>query len=163
MKQKGFTLVELLVAMAVGSLILTGAVLSIYQIVWGTSRSNSQVVALTGINQAALAIRNDLLMTQTTDLSSTPKSSANLTWIDYTTSFGSGGWTSHSSVYTLNGTALMRSYDSTVGIVGRNVISLSFSQTGQFVTVVIATSNTTPPSQIETIEFGVHLRTEEIK
>lgn len=162
MREKGFTLVELLVALAVGSVILTVAVPSIYQVIYSTARSNNQVVALTDINRAALAIRNDLLMTQTTDLGSVPKSSANLTWTDYTTSFGSS-WASHSSSYSLSGKELRRTYDGKVGIVGRNVISLSFTQSGQFVTVVIATSNTTPPSGIETIKFGVHLRPEEVK
>ena len=87
---EGFTLIEMLLALAVGGIILTGAVLSIYTIMVTTGRSSSQVVALTDINRATLAIKNDLLMAQTTDLvDGVPKSSANLTWIDYTSSFGS--------------------------------------------------------------------------
>jgi len=164
MREKGFTLIELVLALAVGSIVLTGAVLSIYSILVTTGRGSHQTVALTDINRAALVIRNDLLMTQTTDLvDGVPKSSANLTWIDYTTSFGGDGSTSHSSIYTLAGKQLQRNYDGTVGIVGRNVTSISFTRSGQAVTVIIATSNTTPPSGIETIKFSVHLRPEEIQ
>ena len=44
MKQNGFTLVELLVALAVGSVILLAVVLGIYQVLLSTDRNNSQVV-----------------------------------------------------------------------------------------------------------------------
>ena len=168
MREKGFTLVELLVALAVGSVILTGAVLSIYSIMVTNVRGNGQVVALTDINRAALAIKNDLLMAQTTDLvDGVPKSSANLTWYDYTSSFGSAFGTDHSASYSLAGRQLRRTYDGTVSIVGRNVTSISFTQsvtqTGKAVTVIISTGNTTLASGIETLNFSVHLRSEEVE
>ena len=162
---EGFTLIEMLLALAVGGIILTGAVLSIYSIMVTTGRSSSQVVALTDINRATLAIKNDLLMAQTTDLvDGVPKSSANLTWIDYTSSFGSDFLTPHSASYARSGRQLRRtSENGTVSIVGRNVTSISFTQSGKAVTVIISSSNTTPPSGIETITFTVHLRSEEVE
>ncbi|MBM2825923.1 MAG: hypothetical protein HW402_1587 [Dehalococcoidales bacterium] len=163
----GFTLIELVLALAVGAVILTGAVGGIYQVLVATGRSTNQVVSLTDINRAALAIKNDLLMAQTTDLvDGVPKISANLTWVDYTSSFGTGFQTNHSASYTLSGKQLRRTYDGAVSIVGRNVTSISFTQsvtqTGKAVTVIISSSNTTPPSRLETITFSIHLRTEEI-
>ena len=164
MREKGFTLIELVLALAVGSVILTGAVFSIYNVLVTTGRSSSQVVALADINRAALAIKNDLLMAQITDLvDGVPKSSANLTWIDYTSSFGSAFQTDHFASYTRSGKNLLRNYDGSVSIVGRNVTSISFTQSGKAVTVVIATSNTTAPSGTETITFTVHLRSEEVE
>lgn len=160
-KTKGFTLIELVLGLAVGTVILSGAVVSIYSILVVTGRGSHQAVSLTDINQATLAIRNDLLMAQTTDfVDGVPKSSANLTWVDYTTSFGSSTWTLHSSAYTLAGKQLKRTYDGAVSVVGRNVTSLSFIQSGASVSVAISTSNTTPPSGIQTLKFSVHLRSQ---
>ena len=171
-KTEGFTLIELVLALAVGSIVLTGAVLSIYSILVTTGRGSDQAVALTDINQAALAIRNDLLMAQATDfVDGVPKSTAELTWTDYTSSFGSANYTSHSSVYALSGKQLRRTYDGTTSIVGRNVVAISFTQSTEFaqdanrvkVAVTISTNNTTSPSQLETVQFSVHLRPEEVQ
>jgi len=101
MKQKGFTLIELLVALAVGGLVIMSAVAVIYQVMWGTSRTNSQVVALTDVHQAALRLKKDLVMTQTTDLTDGyPQNSATLGWTDYT-SFYTYYKKDHSSAYNL--------------------------------------------------------------
>ncbi|MBI2850734.1 MAG: prepilin-type N-terminal cleavage/methylation domain-containing protein [Chloroflexi bacterium] len=160
-KSEGFTLIELVLALAVGSVILTGAVMSIYSVLVTTGRGTSQTVALTDINRAALAIKNDLRMAQTTDfLDGVPKSSANLTWVDYTSSFGGTGSASHSSAYVLSGKELWRNYDGTNSIVGRNVTSISFTQSGKAITVVISSGNATALSGIETITFSAHLRPE---
>ena len=69
MTQRGFTLIELLVALAVGSLVIVGALGAIYQVVWGTSRTNSQVVALNEVNRAALYLKKDLSTYNTAELS----------------------------------------------------------------------------------------------
>ena len=162
-KAEGFTLIEVILALAVGSVILTGAVLSIYSIMVGTGRGNSQTVALTDIDQASLAIKKDLLMTQTTDLGATPKSSANLTWTDFT-SFGSSNQTkNHSSAYTLSGNQLRRTYDGTLSIVGRKVTSVSFTQSGNFVTVVITANGGGTANQTQTLRFSSHIRMEAIE
>ena len=164
MREKGFTLIELVLALAVGSVILTGAVMSIYNVLVTTGRGSNQVVALTDINRAALAIKNDLLMAQTTDLvDGVPKSSANMTWYDYTSSFGSAFGTDHSASYSLAGGELRRTYDGVVSIVGRHVTSISFTQTGKAVTVIISSGNAILASGVETLNFSVHLRTEEVE
>ena len=59
MKQRGFTLIEILVVMAVGGIILAGIVLSVQQVFLGTARSNSRVVALTDIDRVVLSIKKD--------------------------------------------------------------------------------------------------------
>jgi len=164
MREKGFTLIEMALALAVGTVILTGAVMGIYQILVATGRANNQVVALTDLSRAALSIRKDLLMAQTTDfVDGVPKSSANLTWTDYTTSFGSTTWTPHFSTYSLIGKQLRRNYDGIESVVGRNITSISFTQNGRSISVTISSSNTTPPSGIETLMFSVHTRSEALQ
>ena len=163
MKQKGFTLVEVLVVLAVGSVILMGVLLTFYQVVWGTGRSNSQVVALTDINNAALSIKKDLMMTQDTDLTdNVPQSSVVLSWIDYT-GFDSENLTSHSSSYTLSGTELLRTYDGTVSIAGRNITSIDFTQNGRAITVVITATGSEVPQRSETLKFSAYIRAEEMQ
>lgn len=163
MRKRGFTLIELLVAMAVGGLVMTAAIGIIYQILSGTPRTNSQVIALADVNQAAMAIKNDLMMAKTTDLNSTPKSSANLSWIDYS-SFESANNTPHASIYTLSGTQLRRTNEhGTVSIVGRRVASINFTQSGQLVTVVITASGGGASPQTATVRFSAHIRPEELE
>ncbi|MFH1382833.1 MAG: prepilin-type N-terminal cleavage/methylation domain-containing protein [Chloroflexota bacterium] len=164
MRVKGFTLVELLAALAILSVVLMVIVQIIYSIMITNASGNRQVVALTDINRASLAIKNDLLMAQITDLvDGVPKSSANLTWYDYTSSFDTTFGTMHSASYSLAGRELRRTYDGVVSIVGRNVVSISFTRNGNDVTVVISTGNTIPASGVETLKFSVHMRPEEVQ
>lgn len=166
MRQKGFTLIEILVVMGVGSVILMAALLSLQQVLVGTDRSNSQVVALTDINQATLRIKRDLMMTQETDLTDgnpVPQSSVTLSWTDYT-SFETGNQTrSHSSSYTLSGTDLLRNYDGTVSIVGRHITSLGFTQDGRIISVVITATGPGASQRNETLKFSAFIRAEELQ
>lgn len=166
MRQKGFTLIELLVVMAVGGVIMAGALGAIYQVIWGTARSNSQVVALTDVNQAALAIKKDLQMTQSSNLTDgVPQSSAGLAWVDYTSFADADNQTAHNSSYTfsyaLSGTQLRRTYDGTESIVGRNITFLEFTKNGRVINVVITATGSGPLPRSETLEFSVYMRTGE--
>jgi len=161
MKQKGFTLIELLVALAVGGLVIMSALGVIYQVMWGTSRTNSQVVALTDVHQAALRLKKDIVMAQTTDLTDgVPQDSATLSWTDYT-SFGDlePEERIHASSYELLGNELQRTYDGTTSIVGRNITSVNFSQDGRVINVVITATEGDVTPRSETLEFSVYLRT----
>ena len=152
---------ELALALAVGTVILSGSVLAIYNVLVGSTRANNQVTALTDLNRAALSIKNDLVMTQTANVTG---STANLTWDDYTTSFGSSGFTYHSATYKLSGKQLLRtSENGTISIVGRNISSLNFSQTGQLVVVTISSGNVSQLSGVETIKFSTHMRSQVIQ
>ena len=164
MKQKGFTLVEVLVVLAVGSVLLTGAVLSIQQLTMGTGRSNSQVIALTDVNQAALRIKKDLMMIQNTDLTdNVPQpGSVWLGWTDYTGLAGDNA--THSISYTLAGTELKRTYDdATTSIVGRNITSIVFTQDGRVISATITATGPGFPPRSKTLTFSVYTRTEGIE
>jgi len=162
MNQKGFTLIELLVALAVGAVIMMGIVISIHQVVWGTSRSNSLVVALVDVNHATLSIKKDIQMAQNTDLTDgdpIPQSSVTLTWTDFTGFEGSDNKI-HYSTYTLSGTELHRDYDGTVSIVSRHITSVGFTQNDRTVTVNITATGPGFLERIETLKFSMQMRPE---
>lgn len=166
MKQKGFTLIEILVVMAVSGMVMAAALLTIYQIVWGTERSNDQVVALTDAHYAAMWLKWDLQMAQNTNLTDgdpVPKSSASLEWTDYT-GFASEDARTHSSNYTLSGTELLRNYDGTTKIVGRHISSISFIQNGSVVTCNLTATGPGIMERVENLEFSIitHMRPEVI-
>ena len=165
MRQKGFTLVELLFTMALSSVILAGTVVSIHQVVLGTGRSSSQAVALTDVSQAAVAIKKDLMVTQSTNLTDgdpVPKSSVMLRWTDYT-GFESENETNHFSSYFLSGTELQRTYDGTLSIVGRNITSISFTQEGRSIDVEITATGPGAAQKNETLRFSTFIRAEEVE
>ena len=176
MRKKGFTLIELLVALAVGGLVLMSAVAVIYQVMWGTSRTNSQVVTLTDVHQAALRLKKDLVMAQldegdfptdgTTVITLTPGGpTATLGWTDYTT-LETEENKEHTSRYDLLGNGeLQRIYDQgelsqTTSIVGRNITYLNFTQDGRVISVVITATEGDVTPRSETLEFSVYLRGE---
>ncbi len=173
MRQQGFTLIELLVALAVGGLVLVATLGGIYQVIWGTSRTNSQVVALTDVHYAALRLKKDIVMAQldkedfpadgTTAITLTPGNSttATLGWTDY---FGDlePEDRKHSSSYELFGSGeLQRTYDGTTSIVGRNITSVNFIQDPEddrVINVVITATAGDMLPRSETLRFSVYLR-----
>ncbi len=173
MRQKGFTLIELLVALAVGGLVIMSAVGVIYQVMWGTSRTNSQVVALTDVHYAALRLKKDLEMAQLGE-GALPPDEATITltpggptvtlgWTDYT-SFDPEENKEHTSKYELLGNGeLQRIYDqnepnTTTSIVGRNITSLEFTRNDRVINVVITATKGDFTPRSETLEFSVYLR-----
>ena len=161
MRQKGFTLIEVLVTLAVSSLVITSTAGIFYQSIVGTSRTNSQVIALTDVHRAALQIKKDLQMTQNTDLSDgyPPQGTVGLTWTDYT-SFDETEDKNHSSSYERVGNELQRTYDGTTSIVGRNITYVGFNRNDRVVNVIVTATESGATPRSETIEFSVYLRTE---
>ena len=172
MRQKGFTLIELLVALAVGGLVMAGALGVTYQVMWGTGRTNSQVVALTDVHQTALRLKKDIVMAQldrgdfpsdgTTVITLTPgDSTATLGWTDFT-SFSEEENKNHSSAYNLlSDGVLQRTYDGTPSIVGRNITSINFTQDPEddrVINVVITATAGDMLPRSETLKFSVYLR-----
>ena len=150
--------------MAVGGIVMAGIVLTIFQVSWGSVRTNDQVVALTDVNYATLWLKKDFQMAQSTSLTdgAPPQSSVTLSWTDFT------GWATeetrdHSSTYALSGTELRRTYDGTVRVVGRHITSIGFTQNGRVVTIVITDTGPGVSQRVETLKFTVQMRTEGVQ
>lgn len=164
-KQKGFTLVELLVALSISAVLLTGTIYTFYQLQVGANRTSSQIISDSDVNKASSTILRDLMMAQTTDLidgAPEPQSSVTLGWIDYTM-FESANQTHYSVSYSSNGTVLWRTYNGYPRIVSREITYLGFKLKDRMIEVSITASGTGAEKRSETLVFSVKMRAEEIE
>ncbi|MFC1937482.1 type II secretion system protein [Chloroflexota bacterium] len=159
MNQKGFTLIELMLVMAISGVLLSGLVVSIYRVSWGTIHTNADNVALSEINNAALWLKKDAQMSQTTNLTdgAPAETTLELYWTDYT------GWATdetrnHSSTYSLSGTELLRTHDGTVSVVGSNFTNIGFTRDVGVITCTITYSSPVISQQTMTLTFDVQMR-----
>jgi len=162
MKQWGFTLVEILVTLAVGSTIAVGALLTFQQIFVDTGRSNSQVLVLGDVHRAALQIKKDIQAHQSANLTDLPPGQATFSWTDQT-GFEPENERSHSSNYTISDNKLIRTYDDIATILGRNIQSLSFTDNGTYINFVLTANSTSFPPRTETLSSSIYKRAEEIE
>ena len=142
MNQKGFTLIEVLVAMAVGSMILVAAVASAFQVFYDVRDIRVKTNTLTELENAAHWLTRDVVMGLNTNLEdgALPVAQANVTWLDYTMEAEVEESVSHSVSYTYSGTELQRNYDGVVTTVGKHLTDVDFSVNGRFVTVTLTCS-----------------------
>jgi len=167
--QRGFTLVEVLVGVAILGTIVMVLIASYTNIVQATMRNSSDLEMLTDLSQASVVIQKDLFMTQETDLEGgsrvvTDVDTVELSWYDYVSSWGgSSEGTHHVSTYSLVGTELHRSHDIegvvVDTIIGRDITYISFAETERVISVVITSTAPSPPYQTETFEISSYLRT----
>jgi len=162
MSQKGFTLMEILVVMAVGGMIMAAGLLTMYQVIWGTARTNDQVRALTDANVATMWLRFDLQMVQGTPglVEGVPSNTLSMTWTNLTTSFdGQSVPVDHTIGYARDGTNnLVRTYDGTPKVVGRNITSVGFTRNGDYINVSISAKGPGIIGQTRTLAFSVYVK-----
>ena len=134
-RQKGTTLLELLVALAITGMIMSGIAALIFQEYRGTNIAKTSVTVAHEIRNAARWISQDGMMAESTDLAegADPVNHLTLTWIerhDFTD-------LPHSCSYYLEGTQLYRDYDGTVTTVAQDISKIEFTQTDSLLTVSI--------------------------
>jgi len=149
--QWGFTLVEILVAMAIAAAIAPPVVSTIFQITRGTADIRASLVVQQDIDTASTYFTRDLSQAVTTDVvdNDPPVSSMRISWTDETSWAATDAEPHCANYYIEPGTTLlMRNYDGandcaldgTVSIVGRRVADIQFSRSGKFVTIVMKSS-----------------------
>jgi len=140
--QSGFTLVELLVALAITSLLLPAVITSIFQITRGTTQINNDLAVQQDIELASSWFTRDLALALTTDVAHNvaPVTSMRVDWIDQT-GWAVEGSESHYVEYTLIAPNLYRNYDGNISIVARHVSSILFSRVGTYITISMTSTS----------------------
>jgi len=135
-RQKGTTLLELMVGMAITAMILSGVIGLIFQEFSGTATAKTCVTVAHEIGNAARWISQDGMMAESTGCveGAQPTDRVTLTWIERYDFVN----IPHSSSYYLEGTQLLRDYDGTVTTVARDISKIEFSQTDCLLTVSIS-------------------------
>ncbi len=162
MNQKGFTLIEILVAMLVGGMLMAGIVTAVFQIVYGAGQIREESVALSDIDNAAHWLTRDVVLGQSTDLvDGAPQvSQMTLTWNDSTWWAEQEESIAHYVTYTYSGTALQRNYDGVVTTVGRYLTDVGFSLDGRLVTITLTSSLEEEPRSTVTRSYTIQMRAE---
>ena len=152
-REKGFTLVELLVVMAVTGVLMPVLVSTVFQMTRSTTEINRDFVVQQDIDNASTWFNRDISQAQATDIpdGGLPPfpDHMRVTWVDET-GWATEGAEQHSGEYTLVAPTLYRSYDcpagvidapscpnGTISIVARHVADIDFSRSGNFISVLI--------------------------
>lgn len=105
--QQGFTLLSMMIAIAVAGIIVASATMTTFQVVNGSSRTSNHMVAVRQVQNAGYWISYDVQMAQTVAPTASPDPDGlplTLTWNDYLSGI------EYSIVYTLVDDELRRSY-----------------------------------------------------
>ncbi len=144
MNQKGFMLIEILVALGVGTVILLSIVGSLFLLTRAIPEIRKEVVALADIERATHWLTRDVVMGRNNSLvnDDPPVAQMTVTWYDYTKAADLEESVSHSVHYTWSpGTGeLQRNYDGVVTIVGSHLTNVEFSRDDRFVIVSLTSS-----------------------
>jgi prepilin-type N-terminal cleavage/methylation domain-containing protein len=161
MKQKGFTLVELLVALPISALIVLVIAAGYFQITRGRAEIAQKNIAMGDLDNAAHWLVRDLVMAQETSLTpgAPPTNSITLLWTDLTHWALDEDSVEHSVSYYPSGTQLVRNYDGEVNIVGRYITQAAFSLDNRVFTVTL-TSQPGLPADSVTRTFSSEMRTD---
>ncbi len=159
MKRNGFTLIEMLVALPIGTAVLLVVVAGLFQIMRGGVNVSEKSIAVNDIDHAFNWLSRDLVQAQETSLTDgeEPVSAISISWSDLTHWAQDAGSTHHSITYTLSGTELRRNYDGEVTIIARYVTNIGFSLDGRIFTITL----TSRPGDIDsevTRSFSTEMR-----
>ena len=97
-RQRGFTLVELLVAIAIASVITAGITFAVMQLLTINTRASNHMVAIRQVQQAGKEVSKDALQTQSVNTTGSADF-LTLNWIGWAAGNTTG--TNHTIIYTL--------------------------------------------------------------
>jgi len=123
-KQQGFTLIELMLAIALSGIITGAITATIFQLVDGSARTNNHMIAVREAQNAGYWVSHDTVMAQVVEPTPAPDPDGFplvLTWAEW------GSTDVHEVTYTLDGTELWRDYDGQQSPIAKFVESVEVS------------------------------------
>jgi prepilin-type N-terminal cleavage/methylation domain-containing protein len=108
----GFTLIELVLAIAIAGIITGGITMTIFQVINGNIRTSNHMTAVRQVQNAGYWVSLDAQMAKEVGLGATSGFPLTLNWIDW------DGMV-HRVTYTLDGTELWRDYNGQLGPVAQ--------------------------------------------
>jgi len=114
--QRGFTLLEMLLALLIGALIASGITAAIFQVVIGSARTNNHMIAVRQVQSAGYWVSHDAQMAQTVVLARDADGfPLTLSWIDW-------NGTPNAITYAIVGGELKRQYGTSTTTVARFIV-----------------------------------------
>jgi len=154
--QRGFTAIEMLAGLAIGGLLIAGAVMAIFQLDTVSRQGSDELEAWHDIRVAGQWMGREILMAETITLvdGAAPVSSMSLTWKEYTGLDDGQDYIPHTISYSLVGTELRRTYDGSEMTMARNVVSLELSRAGRVITITLRSSPGGVTEEVTFISFA---------
>lgn len=148
--QKGFTMIELLVAILITAIILGSVTTAISQVFTVNARSSNRMTAVRQVQTAGYWVSHDAQMAQTATADNlTSPFVLKLTWTEW-----SG--VTHTDNYTLENKVLWRNLDGQKSLVAQYITSANTTYTGgKLIFNVTATVGTAPRAATETRVYEV--------
>ena len=150
-RQHGAVLIELVVAAAVSGILGTAVVGSLYQFQRTAADGTARFDVTTQAGRALRWVTRDIHRGDSTDIADGGPAVATGTF-HWTDELGA-----HSCAYALNGTALERTCDGQLVVVGRRIEGLSFSRSGTLITLSFSVTPDGRPDLVEAISMYVAL------
>jgi prepilin-type N-terminal cleavage/methylation domain-containing protein len=160
-KQRGFTLIEMLVALPIGAAITFVILAGIFQVYQGRIDVSGKSHAMVDIDAALHWICRDLVLAQETSLinEAPPVSQMSMIWEDMTQWAQDAGETTHTASYVHLDTRLYRTYDGVQNVISSYITDIGFSIDGKLFTVTI-TSQPSFPETAVTRTVTIQMRSE---
>jgi prepilin-type N-terminal cleavage/methylation domain-containing protein len=153
--QKGFTLIELAIAMAISGIIASSVTMTIFQIFDSSSRTSNHMTVVRQVQSAGYWVSSDAQMAQVVTPTPLPDPDGFPLVLNWTEWDG----TVHVVTYELQGTDLVRDHNGQQDIVAQYIESAEVSPRpytgGNLIFAVTVTLGTGPSAQTETRTYEV--------
>ena len=153
--QKGFTLIEVLIAVGITTLVVTSMSGIIFQLLRVTEKGTETLTAIRELENSNIWISRDIQRAETCDLidGGVPVQSMTISWNEASVL--------HSATYALSGTDLQRDHGGEVTTLARNISSVAFSMSSNLVTTTIVSSPESRWDTSRTVTSKMYLDTVE--
>ena len=151
-QQRGFALLEILLALTLSSILLTSVGAALHQFTRASDRGGAQLSALHDLQNASFWLTRDGTRADALNLADggPAQTSVTMTW----TSDGQP----HTVTYSLSGTQLQRDHNGAVTTVARHVINAQFTVASRLMTASITSSLAGEADLAESASFHIWLR-----